>query len=65
MPEPSVSGLHAQLEIIDGEIYLEDLNSINGTFINEKKINAGKRIKISLEDELRIANTSFGFDVEY
>ena len=31
--DPTVSKQHAELKVIDGEIYLRDLNSTNGTFL--------------------------------
>ena len=30
----AISGEHAVLHMIDGSVYLEDLNSTNGTFVN-------------------------------
>lgn len=34
----AVSGEHAALQVIGNEYFIEDLNSTNGTFINEQKI---------------------------
>lgn len=34
----TVSGEHAVLQMIDDEVFLEDLNSMNGTFINGKVV---------------------------
>ena len=34
----AVSGEHAALQVIGHEYFIEDLNSTNGTFINEQKI---------------------------
>ena len=31
--DPAVSKQHAEIQIIDGEVYLRDLNSTNGTFL--------------------------------
>ncbi len=38
LQDPSVSRPHARLSHIDGRWYLADLNSSNGTFINNKQI---------------------------
>ena len=32
----AVSGEHAALQVVGGEVYLEDLNSTNGTYVNGK-----------------------------
>lgn len=34
----SVSGEHAALQVIGGDYFVEDLNSTNGTFVNQQKI---------------------------
>lgn len=31
--DPAVSKQHAELQVIDGEVYLRDLNSTNGTYL--------------------------------
>lgn len=31
--DPAVSKQHAELQIVDGEVYLRDLHSTNGTFL--------------------------------
>ncbi len=31
--DPTVSKQHAEIQVIDGEVYLRDLNSTNGTFL--------------------------------
>ena len=31
--DPTVSKQHAEIQVINGEIYLRDLNSTNGTFL--------------------------------
>lgn len=37
----SVSGVHARLEKRDGQLLITDLDSTNGTFINDKRIRPG------------------------
>ncbi|WP_225783645.1 FHA domain-containing protein [Xenophilus sp. Marseille-Q4582] len=34
----TVSGEHAALHLIDGDVYLEDLNSTNGTYVNARAV---------------------------
>lgn len=47
----SASKRHAKLFISDGEVWIEDLNSHNGTCVNGKRIN---RMKLSEEDRIQI-----------
>ncbi|XP_078181289.1 SMAD/FHA domain-containing protein [Carex rostrata] len=41
LPVATVSGLHARLDKKDGMLLVTDLDSTNGTFINEKKLRPG------------------------
>jgi pSer/pThr/pTyr-binding forkhead associated (FHA) protein len=52
-----VSGHHAKLYLRNDEFILEDLNSTNGTFVNDNKING--RVKLRVEDEIRFGSTIF------
>lgn len=36
-----VSRKHCQIDVVDGEVYVTDLNSINGVFIEDKKLEPG------------------------
>ena len=40
--DPTVSKQHAEIQIINGEVYLRDLGSTNGTFHNGSKIVGAK-----------------------
>lgn len=42
--EPTVSGEHCRLEFDDGRVFIEDLQSTNGTFINGERIYKKKQI---------------------
>ena len=52
-----VSGNHAKLVIKNNVLYIEDLNSTNGTFVNSKKIEG--RVKLFINDEVKIGTTTF------
>ena len=52
-----VSANHAKLLIKNEVLFIEDLKSTNGTFINGKKIEG--RIKLFAKDEITIGNTKF------
>lgn len=41
IPIATVSGVHARLEKRNGQLFITDLDSTNGTFINEKRIRPG------------------------
>ncbi|KAJ3684298.1 hypothetical protein LUZ61_013462 [Rhynchospora tenuis] len=41
LPVATVSGLHARLDIKDGLLLVTDLDSTNGTFINEQRLRPG------------------------
>ena len=46
LSSPTVSGLHAEILEEDGELWLYDLNSTNGTYVNEERID----VKVNLRD---------------
>lgn len=52
-----LSRRHAQLQIIDGMLFVKDLDSANGTFLNGKRV-AEARVKRG--DELRFDALTFG-----
>lgn len=52
-----VSGNHAQIFIRNNKLFIEDLHSTNGTFINGQRING--KIQLSNKDEIRIGKTVF------
>jgi len=59
-PEAKVSRKHAIIYLKGDQIEVEDLNSLNGTFINRGKgITAGIKYKLSHGDELVIGKTFF------
>lgn len=50
-----VSGNHAKLIVKNDVLFIEDLNSTNGTFVNEEKING--RVKLFSKDIVTIGTT--------
>lgn len=56
-----VSRNHAVLSVLNGELYVKDLESSNGTFINEQRIEANKSQRLNANDTLGFA--SFNFQV--
>lgn len=49
----SISRIHARFEERKGKIYLQDLNSTNGTIVNGKGLRAGEEIEIKRDDEIQ------------
>ncbi len=42
LADPKVSSRHAQVEILDGEAWLRDLGSTNGTFVNGTRVDLAR-----------------------
>lgn len=58
--QPSVSGKHAKIISENGEFFLEDIGSRNGTFVNKQKISA--RTKLSHNDMVQFGDAVAKFD---
>ena len=54
-----VSRNHAVLSVLNGELYVKDLESSNGTFINEQRIETNKSKRLDANDTLGFASFSF------
>lgn len=54
-----VSRNHAQLSILNGQLYVKDLASSNGTFINDERIAANESKHLAASDTLGFASFSF------
>lgn len=60
IPDPYVSGWHAQIEQQGGELYLVDLDSTNGTFVNGKKVKG--KVKLKPKDSVAVGGILFGIE---
>lgn len=58
---PVISRVHAKIEKEGECFFLMDLNSTNGTYINQVKIESNKRTEIRVGDELTFANIPYYF----
>lgn len=54
--DPEVSRRHARLDFAGGVVYLSDLGSINGTFLNGKPVR-DEGIEVRLGDDIDVGNT--------
>ncbi len=58
-PQNYISRIHAVLEADENFLYVTDKGSLNGTFINGKKIAANVKTKCSVRDEITFADICF------
>ena len=54
-----VSRNHAVLSVLDGRLYVKDLDSSNGTFINEQRIEGNTSSLLQVDDTIGFASFSF------
>ncbi|MAC33199.1 MAG: FHA domain-containing protein [Haliea sp.] len=54
---PQVSRQHARLDLQDGDLYIEDLNSSNGTVVNGRRLRS--RTRLQHADEVRFHDIVF------
>ncbi len=57
----SVSRTHAALKSKGDGVYIEDMHSTNGTFLNGSRVNPGEERRVRDGDIIRIANEEFEF----
>jgi pSer/pThr/pTyr-binding forkhead associated (FHA) protein len=50
----SVSRQHARLLLQGNQVFVEDLNSTNSTYLNRQKLQPGQRYLLNSGDELRL-----------
>lgn len=55
--DTSASRLHAQVSLEDGRVFVEDLGSTNGTWVNQHRV--GRRVELHRGDWLQVGETSF------
>lgn len=56
LPSNAVSRVHAELTEEEGALYVKDLHSTNGTYINTRKVGANEKKQLQIGDELRFAD---------
>lgn len=55
---PQLSGLHAEFVIVGGRLFVRDLASTNGTYVNGKRIGY-RDVALRHGDHVRMANVEF------
>ena len=58
---PSASRIHAKISQRNGDYYVIDCNSTNGTMVNGKSLSANESVKIQENDEISFAGKVFYF----
>ena len=58
---PTVSRMHAKIRRRDGEYYLSDLNSRNGTAVNGRLLQGGEDYCLQEQDEVDFAQARYVF----
>lgn len=61
LSDTSVSRMHARITEEDGQIYLEDLNTTNGTYKNGVRLKPYERVELLKEDEVRLGKLGFTY----
>lgn len=59
LEDPSVSRLHARIEMRDDGVYVEDLGSRNGTVVDGKPVTAPRRLAV--DDEVTVGSAALVF----
>ena len=54
--DSGVSRRHARLAVVDGATYIEDLDSANGSFLNDQRLQPRTPYRLQSGDELRLGS---------
>lgn len=57
----TISKIHAKIEYLDGIYYIEDMNSTNGTFVNDKILSYKERKGLNSGEVIRFADVKYRF----
>lgn len=55
----AVGKVHAEFVNKNGSCFIKDLNTMNGTYINNKRIESNKEIELKENDKIQLANSEF------
>ena len=51
-----VSRRHAELDVVGSSVYITDLGSTNGTYVNKEPVQKGKKVQLQKGDTIIIGN---------
>ncbi len=55
----TVSRVHAQLDLVEGQLFVEDFNSTNGTYVNHALLPMNTRVKLNEGDRVVFATEEY------
>lgn len=61
--DAGVGRRHAQLLLQGGQLFIEDLNSVNGTAVNKQKVASGQLCPLNPGDEIRLGKMTLVYQV--
>lgn len=61
IPDASVSRIHCRILAESGRCYIEDLCSLNGTYVNTKRLRDSEKIELTVGDEILLAGKRYIF----
>lgn len=61
----NISRMHSKIEKMGEQFFITDLNSTNGTFVNEKRLENDQRIVLTEGDKISFADIPYYFTKEY
>lgn len=61
IPHDLVSRIHAQLDVEEGEIFITDLNSTNGTGVNDQLLEANQTVQLRSGDVIHFSEVYYRF----
>ncbi|AOZ96908.1 FHA domain-containing protein [Butyrivibrio hungatei] len=59
----AISRSHAVIKALQDGVYIEDCNSTNGTFVNDKRVIAGQPVKLSDGTIIKLADEEFEYRI--
>lgn len=63
LDNPCISRLHATITYKNGNYHITDNNSLNGTYINDKKIPIRKETPLNSGDNIRLGDLKLSFEI--
>lgn len=61
----NISRMHSKIEKMGEQFFISDLNSTNGTFVNEKRIENNQQIVLTEGDKVSFADVPYYFTKEW
>ena len=59
-----ISRIHARIEKNGEDVYVMDLNSTNGTFVNGERLQANERRRLQPSDEIAFGSITYQYETE-